>query len=272
MFRSLDTANASALLADILDDGEIVRQPFKARQSSIAIAEEWPKLKHELMHVNRFFPRTNVALHNLTNSIWQLTLSPKEHESLWYRCRLMSGDTTIGNEDMGAPPKEYATPGRANPVGIPYLYLASDATTAISECRPHTGEKACVAKFTVDLTSLKLADLRSPRGAISPFLPESEEAVADLLQELAFLERLGEDLTMPVLPQSAATDYLSTQYFCELIKNGSFDGVVYRSSVGEGVNMALFDPTSAQAVSEPDVYVIGKVRVEPSLLPQDSSE
>ncbi|UIP23824.1 hypothetical protein LYZ39_15545 [Achromobacter deleyi] len=35
------------------------------------------------------------------------------------------------------------------------------------------------------------------------------------------------------------------QYLCELIKKQGWDGVVYRSSVGTGMNMALFDPNHA---------------------------
>ncbi|HYE46412.1 MAG TPA: RES family NAD+ phosphorylase [Caulobacter sp.] len=57
---------------------------------------------------------------------------------------------------------------------------------------------------------------------------------------------MGEELTRPVLPQGAAIDYVPSQYLCELIKKADYDGVLYRSSVGDGVNLALFDPARAQ--------------------------
>ena len=63
--------------------------------------------------------------------------------------------------------------------------------------------------------------------------------------DIPFLARLGEELTRPVVPQSAAIDYVPSQYLCEFIKKCGYDGVMYRSSVGDGVNMALFDPARA---------------------------
>lgn len=59
----------------------------------------------------------------------------------------------------------------------------------------------------------------------------------------------------------AAIDYIPSQYLCEFIKKSGFDGVVYRSSVSEGINLALFDP--AQAVGgEVELYSVTKVSVE----------
>jgi hypothetical protein len=116
--------------------------------------------------------------------------------------------------------------------------------TAISEIRPHTGEIACVVDFRTQ-PDLKLVDLRRPRKTVSPFLLDSIE-IARVRSDLPFLERLGEELTRPVIPQAAAIDYTPSQYLCEFIKNRGYDGVVYRSSVSDGMNMALFNPAKAQ--------------------------
>ncbi|MEE2026036.1 RES family NAD+ phosphorylase, partial [Alkalimonas mucilaginosa] len=69
--------------------------------------------------------------------------------------------------EMLAPPKDLVGNGRANPAGIPYLYVASDEVTAVSEIRPHTGEIVNVAEIQLE-TSLKLIDLREPRKRASP--------------------------------------------------------------------------------------------------------
>jgi hypothetical protein len=50
---------------------------------------------------------------------------------------------------------------------------------------------------------------------------------------------------MPVVPQSAAIDYTPSQYLCEFIKKCGYNGVIYRSSVSDGMNLALFDPALA---------------------------
>jgi hypothetical protein len=145
---------------------------------------------------------------------------------------------------MGAPPQQIASHGRANPAGIPYLYLGSSPVVAISEIRPHTGERVSVADFTTR-TKLKLIDLRDPRKTVSPFLL-AEEDIGRMRSDLPFLERLGDELTRPVVPQSAAIDYTPSQYLCEFIKKRGYQGVIYRSSVSDGINLALFDPKRAR--------------------------
>jgi hypothetical protein len=72
-----------------------------------------------------------------------------------------------------------------------------------------------------------------------------ENEVALLRGDIAFLERLGDELTRPVLPQTAAIAYLPSQFLCEFVKKCDFHGVMYRSSVGDGINVALFDPSRA---------------------------
>jgi hypothetical protein len=55
-----------------------------------------------------------------------------------------------------------------------------------------------------------------------------------------------------------------SQYLCEFIKNCDYDGVIYRSSVSDGMNLALFAPEKAQpgAVQQ---YNISKVSVAVAL-------
>jgi hypothetical protein len=110
--------------------------------------------------------------------------------------------------------------------------------------RPHTGALACVADFTLG-KDLKIIDLRDPKALISPFVFGDEDQIGAMRSELPFLARLGEELTRPILPQGAAIDYVPSQYLCEFIKKAGYDGVIYRSSVSEGMNLALFDPALA---------------------------
>jgi hypothetical protein len=66
-----------------------------------------------------------------------------------------------------------------------------------------------------------------------------------LRADIAFVERVGDELTRPVLPRSAAIDHIPSQYPCEFIKKSGYDGVVYRGSVSDGMNLAWFDPMKA---------------------------
>ena len=87
-----------------------------------------------------------------------------------------------------------------------------------------------------------------------------ESEISMLRSDVEFLEKLGEELTRPVLPRSAAFEYVPSQYLCEYVKVCGFDGVMYRSSVGDGVNLALFDPDVAE-VGVTVTQRVGKVTV-----------
>jgi hypothetical protein len=43
-------------------------------------------------------------------------------------------------------------------------------------------------------------------------------------------------------------DYAPTQVLAETFRNAGFDGVMYNSSVGRGINVAIFDLFSADVV------------------------
>jgi hypothetical protein len=257
----MDDFHARDLLAEILNDGEIVRQAFSPAFSvKVNPVSEWEKLRVELMHRNRFFPETNIHLDRLKVLFPHLTLSVDEVPNLWYRARIQIENRPFDASEMGAPPEAIASHGRANPAGIPCLYLGSTYRTAISEIRPYTGETVCVADFRTPEV-LKLVDLRNPRRMVSPFLLEDSEAIGRMRSDLPFLEQLGDELTRPVLPRAAAVDYTPSQYLCEFIKTCGYDGVIYQSSVGDGMNLALFNPALAQpgAVTQ---YRVERVLVE----------
>ena len=212
----MDVPNAKDLLSDILDDGEIVRKTFSpsdAYKSEGLI--QWNSLRDELMFKNRYFLDVTLDIDRLEELLSYLT--DDDMPTIWYRARIQSDDSPYLIKDMGAPPKKLATHGRANPTGISYLYLGSKPETAVTEVRPHTGDIACVAEFTI-VPPLTVVDLRHPRKRVSPFLLAGPGAIGQMRADIPFLERLGEELTRPVLPSSAAIDYLPSQYLCEFIK------------------------------------------------------
>lgn len=241
--QAMDVAHSKELLADILDDGAIVRKGFSPSPAyhSEALAR-WETLRDELMWKNRYFLDEVLDTDRLRELLGHLPAD--DMPTTWYRARILNGNDLYPITQMGTPPARLATHGRANPAGIPYLYLGSLPETAAAEIRPHTGEIACVAEFTI-ARPLYAVDLRNPRGLVSPFLLADAGAIGQLRSDIAFLERLGEELTRPVLPRGAAIDYVPSQYLCEFIKKVGYDGVVYRSSVSSGINLALFDHTKA---------------------------
>lgn len=261
LFRSLNDARATALLARIFGDQVSVDRRVVPKALDMPRATEaWEGFRAELMYENRFFPQKILDLDRLRELLGHLLVDAADIPQMWHRARLEIDDQGFAAADMGAPPRGKPSHGRANPPGIPYLYLASTAVTAVSEVRPHTGEKATVATFTVP-GNLKLVDLVHPKRTVSPFLLEDEVQVSRMRNDINLLLRLGEELTRPVLPQAAMIEYAPTQYLCEFIKRSGYDGLMYRSSVADGINMALFNPLLA-VVGAVTHHRISRVTVE----------
>lgn len=255
--QRMDVAHAKELLGEILNDGEIVRRGFAPSASYISEGlAKWDKLRDEMMYANRWFLDV-VIDENRLKQLLDMLIAP-ELPSQWHRARIRTDDEIFSIEKMGSPPRRRSSNGRANPAGIPYLYLGSCPDTAVAEIRPHTGEVACVADFT--LPPIKAVDLRSPRKLVSPLILADASEIGQLRADLPFLERLGEELTRPVQPAGAAIDYIPSQYLCEFIKKKGFDGVVYRSSVSDGINLALFNPELAEGGGV-TLYNVTKVSV-----------
>jgi hypothetical protein len=257
---AMDDAHAKELLADVLNDGEIVRQPFSpyGRRESDHL-KRWDDLRDEMMHRNRWFLDEPIDLERLRQLLDFLIAPTRELPQMWFRARLLLDDEPYSIAQMGAPPPRRAGHGRANPAGIRYLYLGSEAETAVAEIRPHTGERACVATFAVP--AIQVVDLRDPRAQVSPFMLSDADEVGQLRADLPLLERLGEELTKPVLPRGAAFEYTPSQYLCEFIKKSGFAGVLYRSSVSNGMNLALFSPETAMGI-DVSVWQVERVAVE----------
>lgn len=258
----LNTAQASVLLGKILDNSEIVHRKFvPSVPDQSELVTTWKQLTTELMHSNRFFPDTEFEYSRLEGLFGNIVFDQSDHPLKWYRARIEKEDRCYEPEEMGAPPKRTVSYGRANPAGIPYLYLGSTAKTAVAEVRPHPGEIVCVAEFQIE-SELQLVDMRNPRLLVSPFLLSDESALARLRSgDINFLESLGQGLAIPVIPTVAAVDYTASQYLCEFIKKCGYQGVVYNSSVSQGMNLALFDPHEAK-VGKTAEYKITEVSVD----------
>ncbi|WP_425864563.1 RES family NAD+ phosphorylase [Arthrobacter sp. TWP1-1] len=251
----MDNAHAKELLGEILDDGDIVRRRFRPSPEYVSHnLPQWDNLRDEIKHKNRWFFTESIDMDRFGQLLDFLIISDLGES--WYRARLNVKSSPFALDEMGAPPHELASHGRANPVGIPYLYLGSDPETAISETRPHTGDTASVAKFSVP--NIKVVDLRNPREQVSPFLLSDSSDIGQLRVDIPLLEKLGEELSRPVLPTAAAFEYIPSQYLCEFMKKLGFDGVVYRSSVGRGINLAMFQPQLVTSVSV-SLYKVDRV-------------
>jgi hypothetical protein len=139
-----------------------------------------------------------------------------------------------------------ATEGRVNPKGIPYLYLATKRDTALAEVRPWLGTLISVAQFKT-LRDLRVVNC-SGTGVgtqISFYLEEPDPAE----REKAVWSDIDQAFSTPVNTGDRTADYAPTQVISDMFKASGFDGIVYRSALGEGHNVALFDLEAAEMVN-----------------------
>lgn len=166
----------------------------------------------------------------------------------YYRARMGTGEEfkPFRREEMGAPPPEKTlTGGRANPPGIPFLYLSDDPQTAIAEVKPWKGATVTVAPFKT-IKEFRLVDLTGKVYVEDPFAHGEDLQFAVQDNELLF--RLGKELSKPVNPDKISLEYIPTQYLTELIRNYGYHGMIYPSSLGKGKNIVLFEEDVVEAL------------------------
>lgn len=153
-------------------------------------------------------------------------------------------------KQMGAPPAHEASHGRVNPVGIPYLYLASNIDTAVSEVRPWIGCKITVAEFALKKgISVVNFSNKVSRNALKDEQCEVKEGIwRDWISYL---------FSMPFDPRDDIA-YIPTQYISERFKKEGFDGIIYDSALYEdedSYNLCLFDVSAAKPLKRSKVTV-----------------
>jgi hypothetical protein len=139
--------------------------------------------------------------------------------------------------------------GRVNPRGIPCLYAANNMETAVAEVRPWLGALVSVAKLKVK-RELKLVDCVRDDGISHEIW--FEEPPPEERNKIVW-RAIGHAFSDPVSPDPANAEYAPTQVLAEQFRSLGFDGVVYKSRLGKGTNLALFD---LEALSVVDVHLI----------------
>ncbi|MDJ0389624.1 RES family NAD+ phosphorylase [Roseomonas sp. E05] len=183
---------------------------------------------------------------------------------------------SIGAEVSGFGPSrmkpltDRAREGRANPTGIPVLYVASSVETAISEVRPWVGTEISVAVCRV-LRPLRALDLSkghgqsSLKGAVLRHLTGGEAPTAEEKEKAVWIE-IDNAFSWPVTLSDDRADYAPTQVLAELFRSVGYEAIIYKSHFGDegdnkGYNLAIFDPDAVEIVSCAP-YEVKSIKVE----------
>jgi hypothetical protein len=198
----------------------------------------WESFADDIKYHNRFFVNEKVDTELLESIFERLVLSIPAGTD-FFRARLSSA--LLPAEEMGKPPATLTTAGRANPVGIPYLYLCNDLKTTLYETRIALHETVSVARFIntepINMVSLKKID------SLGPFeILDKQFSLGEFITYRPYLKKLESELSKPVRKQDVHLDYLPTQFLCEFFKSMGFEAVEYKSSMNpSGSNLALFN-------------------------------
>lgn len=209
----------------------------------------WDKFAEEIKSTNRFHIQNALDLTTLRVLLERYVKHiPKGKK--YYRARISDDINGYQKSEMYNPPVSKSKAGRANPLGISYLYLANDIKTALYEVRASLYDYVSVGSFRLK-EDIKIINLRG--DTYDPiYLAESGE-LEDFLIHLPFTTKLEQELSKPRRRSDKELDYLPTQYLSEFIKSIGFDGVEYQSSLyPNGYNLAIFNPEKFSCL---DVFV-----------------
>ncbi len=181
-------------------------------------ARIWSAFSNHLKWTRRFLPKSSdfEYLQNPADWLPELLETTDFHvgpETVFFRTRLGSISNPFGppspypREQMGAPPPQSARGNRANPAGIPYLYLAEEEETAVAEIRPFVGAQISICKFR-PRKPLKVADLTKIHRVTNPFAADD---LRSLMQRNALLNILNVQLARPINPNDSDIEYVPTQ-------------------------------------------------------------
>ena len=225
----------------------------------------WKDFKEEIMYKSRFFPKSKLL--KKVDNISDYASVELCKGTVLYRAREYTNSDLIKNKEVisiyeklneffpqrrvmeivnedkpfwgfddkgcDAPPREFAKAGRANSIGVSFLYAASDKKTAIMEMRPQIGQCFNVCMLEI-CKNVRVFDLTYTAGE----LEENEFTKSEDLYSLS------KEFSCP--NYGNVNDYFPTQYLCEYLRQKGFDGIRYKSAVSpNGINVILFNTDRA---------------------------
>lgn len=216
--------------------------------------KEWNAIKQSFERDRRYFPDIDI-----TDKDWDSLLCVNdviEAGTKLYRGRIQE-KTSFSMHEMGMPPEDKAVDGRANPHGIPFLYLCKERDTTLYEVRALNPDVVSVATFeaTEDIEIVNF-DIQ-----IDPF--DDLENIGLAVQRHLLLRKISEDMSKPIHRHMRRKNYVPTQYICEFIRHKvQAKGVQFKSSLkSDGHNVVLFSESGVTCIGEPEQITISKLEL-----------
>ena len=220
----------------------------------------WDSLKNDLKYKRRFLTDIRDMEEYGWDAMFNVFVSIDNRNSL-FRARINNNGATnpYPKDNMGAPQKELSTSGRANPQGIPYLYLSRNMETTLYEARASFLDYISIGIFKIKPDyQAKLVDFTFRQ---SPF--NFIDSLVDFTKAKLLREKISLDLSKPLRRFDSELEYIPTQFICEYIRffTGA-DGIQFYSSLEKkGINVVLFSQENIECV-DVEVHQITEVKIE----------
>ena len=208
----------------------------------------WETLKESIKWKRRFL----IAVDRLEELGWhrflnQEVILPKS-DSL-YRARLhYKGDQEkFACKDMGYPDISKVGGGRANPPGIPYLYLSKSIETTLYEIRASFLDEVSVGTYKIKGDAIiKLVDFTTLASAF-----RNIDQIMEYTKGMLLKKFISADLSKPMRRYDSELEYIPTQFICEFIRYiTDVDGILFNSSLHTGgKNIVLFEQAKVECTS-----------------------
>lgn len=141
--------------------------------------------------------------------------------------------------DMFAPDPTIARAGRANPAGIPALYLSDSEQTVLYEARALYLDELSIGVFRLkkDVEKPRIVDFTADIPLYQP------DMVNEIIKTTLLLRTISEDLSKPMRRYDSEIEYIPTQFICEFIREiTGAKGIRFTSSLDpSGKNIVIFD-------------------------------
>lgn len=246
--------------------GENGEQNMLLRALKNELDLELRKIIHKLKTQN-YFQLENLIVNRLQNFVEVGKIVIKENNK-YYRARIgyskkdydyLSGGmeaeyiyTPYIESEISSPPPSMSQSGRLNRAGVSFLYCATNASTAISEVRPHPGDKVSIGCF-ITIEELKIFNLTKN------YLLDFYKSDKHLDEYFLYINSLN-NLFQKSIPPSKKNNYSITQLIADSIRKLGFDGILFNSSVGDGSNLVVFYPDKMKYIEDDKkVVIVNKV-------------
>ncbi|MGK0449210.1 MAG: hypothetical protein ACJA2M_003015 [Polaribacter sp.] len=223
----------------------------------------WDTLKEELKWQKRFLTNTD----ELSNLKWDKFFNDENvllpSQTIFYRARVHHAERKepyLKNE-MGYPEKEKVSEGRANPQGIPYLYLSKSVKTTLYETRVSYLDELSIGEFKIKNDErIFLVDFTERLNAY-----KNIDDIRNHTKRVLLKNRISKSLSKPIRRYDSILEYIPTQFICEYIRYiTNTDGILFNSSLDldEGVNVVLFEEDKVKCDSV-EMYRIIDIDITP---------